>query len=527
MEENSQKARLITDCEDKMDNTKRMGINLLAQVVSFALNAAINFLLAPFIVRYISDEIYGFVGLANTFTSYITIATVALNSLHSRYVTINMAKEKYDKASQYFSSVTIANTVTALILVIPSAVLIVFLNAFLKLPSGFEIDIKILWAFIFANFLISLATGSMDVAPYCCNRLDLSAKRSMESNILKCVVMVVLFWIFKPHIWFVGFAALLAGIYVVITNIRYVKKLTPQLKIKKSLFGWKIVKELLYDGVWSSINQLTQVLMNGVDLLIANIAISAMDMSLLSYSKVIPLQLTNLMMTISNTFSPHLTLTYATDDKKAFVDEMNTTLKICGFFCSIPVLGLMAFGGPFYRLWLPTLSESQINMIQILSLMALVPLIFHAYLYPLCMVNVITCKIRVPGIFSLVIGVVNVIGVAVLLNTTSLGIYGIKMVSTVLLIIKTAIFIPIYAAKNISVKWYTFLEVMIRGGISTGVVLVLYYTMVNVISIDSWIKLIVCVVIAGIIGYIINYFVLLNGKEKEMIRNKIALIFKK
>ena len=112
-----------------MGNTKRMGINLLAQVVSFALNAAINFLLAPYIVRYISDEIYGFVGLANTFTSYITIATVALNSLHSRYVTINVAKKKYDKASEYFSSLTIANTVMALILVIPSAILIVFLNA--------------------------------------------------------------------------------------------------------------------------------------------------------------------------------------------------------------------------------------------------------------------------------------------------------------------------------------------------------------------------------------------------------------
>ena len=509
-----------------MGNTKRMGINLLAQVVSFALNAAINFLLAPYIVRYISDEIYGFVGLANTFTSYITIATVALNSLHSRYVTINVAKKKYDKASEYFSSVTIANTVMALILVIPSAILIVFLNAFLKLPSGFEIDIKVLWAFIFLNFLISLATGSMDVAPYCCNRLDLSAKRSMESNVFKCIVLVVMFSMFKPHIWFVGFSALVAGIYVVITNIRYVKTLTPQLKIRRKLFSWRVVKELLYDGVWSSINQLTQVLMNGVDLLIANIAISAMDMSLLSYSKVIPLQLTNLMMTISNTFSPHLTLTYAKDDKDIFVREMNTTTKICGFFCSIPALGMIAFGGPFYRLWLPTLAKSQITMIQILSIMAMIPIAFHAYLYPLCMVNTITCRIRVPGIFSLIIGVLNVAGVVVLLNTTNLGIYGIKLVSTVLLIVKTALFTPIYAARNISVKWYTFLKILIPGGISSAIILALYYAMVYVIDINSWVKLIVCIAVAGIAGYVINFFILLSNREREMILDKVSSALK-
>ena len=77
-----------------MDKTKRMSINLIAQVISFLLNAAINFLLTPFIVTYISNEIYGFVGLANTFTGYITIITVALNTLHSRYVTINMSQKK-------------------------------------------------------------------------------------------------------------------------------------------------------------------------------------------------------------------------------------------------------------------------------------------------------------------------------------------------------------------------------------------------------------------------------------------------
>ncbi len=504
-----------------MDKTKRMSINLIAQVISFLLNAAINFLLTPFIVTYISNEIYGFVGLANTFTGYITIITVALNTLHSRYVTINMSQKKYEKASMYFSSVTIANTVMALILVIPSAFFIVFLDRFLKLPDGFALDIKILWAFIFVSFLISLAAGSMDVAPYSCNRLDLSARRAMESNVLKCMILVIFFGLLAPHIWYVGASTLAASIYVVVTNLRYVKKLTPQLKIRRKLFRWSAVKELVSNGIWSSINQLTQVLMNGVDLLIANIAISAMDMSLLSYSKVIPLQLTNLMMTISNTFSPSLTMTYAGGDKQKFIDEVNSSMKICGFFCSIPVLGFAAFGEPFFRLWLPTLTDAQIQTVQILSLMTLLPLIFHAYLYPLCMVNVITCKIRIPGIFSLILGVLNVAGVVLLLNTTSLGLFAIKLVSMVLLIVKTAIFIPIYAAENISVKWYTFYLQVIRGGVASVLVLVLYLAIEHVVTIDSWIGLIVTAVLAGALGYVLNFLIVLNRKERRMVLDKL------
>lgn len=510
-----------------MGRTKRLGINLVTQTVSFILNTGINFLLTPFIVKYINEQIYGFVGLANTFTGYITIVTVALNSLHSRYVMINMAQEKYETASEYFSSVTIANIVTSVILLIPSSILIVFLNRFLQLPPGFEFDIKVLWAFMFLSFLLSIACGTLDVAPYCCDRLDLSAKRTMESNILKSVVLVAMFSLFSPNIWFVGFAGFIAAIYVVLTNVRYVRKLTPQLKLRVKLFSWEKVKQLIGDGVWSSINQLTQVLMNGIDLLIANIAISAMDMSLLSYSKVIPLQLTNLLMTISNIFSPGITIKYATASKEEFIKEINKAMKICGFFCSVPIIGLAVFGRPFYTLWLPTLSAQQIKSVEILSILTILPVIFHAYIYPLFITNVVTCKIKVPGIFSLIIGVLNIIGVIILLNVTTWGIFAIKIVSTVLLVVKIVLFIPIYAARTISSKWYTFYIPLIRATISTISIIIVFNIILRVIPLDScsWIKFIVVVTASGIIGYIMNFIILLNNKEKlfikDLIRTKI------
>ena len=100
-----------------------------------------------------------------------------------------------------------------------------------------------------------------------------------------------------------GLAAFLCGAYCSITNMRYCKKLTPQLTIKKAYYKFKAVKELVAVGVWNSINQLTQTLINGLDLIFANKLLGALEMSLMSYSKTVPVQLISLIRAFSETLT--------------------------------------------------------------------------------------------------------------------------------------------------------------------------------------------------------------------------------
>ena len=71
-----------------MNKGKQLSINLISQIVTFALNLCISFFLTPYVIEYIGKDVYGFVSLANNFTSYVSVATVALNGMLSRYVTI-------------------------------------------------------------------------------------------------------------------------------------------------------------------------------------------------------------------------------------------------------------------------------------------------------------------------------------------------------------------------------------------------------------------------------------------------------
>ncbi len=286
-----------------MGEKKRVAINMLSQLTSFVVGLAISFVLTRQIAKLLGKDIYGFVGMGNTFTSYITVFTVALNGMLNRYVTIELKQKNYDNARMYFSSVAIADMVITLILVIPASIIVLYIDKFFDVPAGHVGDIQLLWIFIFANFLFSLATSAFGTATYATNRLDLSGKRSVESNLLKAAVLIVAYVFFEPKVWYMGLAAFLCGAYCSITNMRYCKKLTPQLTIKKAYYKFKAVKELVAVGVWNSINQLTQTLINGLDLIFANKLLGALEMSLMSYSKTVPVQLISLIRAFSETLT--------------------------------------------------------------------------------------------------------------------------------------------------------------------------------------------------------------------------------
>ena len=184
-----------------MGDRKSMAINMVAQFISFVIGLAISFVLTRHIAELVGKDVYGFVGLANTFTGYVTVFTTAINSMLYRYVTISYQRKEYDKASTYFSSVVITDIVISILLVLPAAGMVLFIEKLFDVPMDHVVDIKLLWVFIFANFLFGLGGGGFSVGNYATNRLDLSAKRSIESNLIKAVILIVFYAFFEPKVW--------------------------------------------------------------------------------------------------------------------------------------------------------------------------------------------------------------------------------------------------------------------------------------------------------------------------------------
>lgn len=500
---------------------KQIGINLIAQTIAFGVNLCISFFLTPFIVNNIGVEANGFVGLANNFIEYAQLITVALNSMAGRFITIKYHQGDKEGANKYFTSIFFANVILSVILTIVFTIIIIFLNNIINISQELVFDVKVLWMLIFINFIFGVFTSIFSTSTFVKNRLDLSALVNAKGYIIKAAILIICFMIFKPTVWYVGLAISLMGGYVLIKNIIYTKKLTPDIEINKKFFDIKAIKEVIMSGIWNTISKLSSILSSGLDLLITNLFVNGVAMGVLSLSKTIPNIVLSFFGTIATIFAPQLTISYAKNEKEDMKRQLITAIKILGMLSSIPMVIIFSFGREFYSLWAPTQDSSFLYLLTIISCANLV---FALPLEPLYNIFTVTNKIKVSSIYLIISSTISIIGVFIGLqftNDDNIKVIIIIAVSSILNLIRVLTFLPIYGAKCLSLKLFTFYPTLLRNVVSIIALSGISILFKNFISVDTWIKLIIVCIIVSFISIIINLFINFNSRERKEFSKKI------
>lgn len=504
---------------------KQLAINMIANIFAFVVNIGINFFFTPYLINTIGKEAYSFFPLANNFIGYVNIITVALNSMASRFITIKIHENDDEGANRYFNSVLTSNSVIALILTLPCILFVLFINKILNIPLEILRDVQFLFGFVFLGMILTILTSVFGVATFAKNRLDLSSKRSIESNFIRVVSLLLMFSLFTPSVSYIGIANLLVISFVLITNIYFTKKLLPDIKISKKYFDFNAVKELLSSGVWNSVNQLSLVLLTGLDLLIANIFVGATASGEYSIVKTIPNFIQQLVGMLVGVFVPQFTILYAQKKNEELLDSINKSIKFMGLIITIPIAFLIIFGDIFFNLWIPNENSSKLYL---LSNLTIIPMIVTGSINTIFNVYSVTNKLRVPALVLLITGLVNTLCVFLLIKETNLGILAIPLVSFTIGLLRNLIFTPIYAARCLNVKWNTFYKAIIRGCICALTMMLFCYIAKYNLNIDSWVKLIAIGGICSLISLIINLFIVFSNTErKEFIRNTMKIFRKK
>lgn len=496
-------------------NKKRLTTNLIGQLTSFACSLGISFFLTPYVVESLGRDAYGFVGLANSITGYITLFTVAINGMLSRYITIEFNKKEYKSASGYFSTALIAQGILALFLLIPMMLLAANMGLVFDVSPELAPDVKILWAMVFLTFLCGLPAAGYGTATFATNRLDIGAVFGIINNVLRAGILIVTFAFFTPHVWYIGLASIASSTVGIILNMAAKKRLMPEVELGIRHFDKKYIHNLLTVGIWNSLNRLQQILYTGLDLTITNLFINATEMGTLSIAKAIPTQISTLISTISGTFDPTMTISYAKGDMKDFLHQTKFAMKFSGFLCSVPILGFVAFGQKFYHLWMPTLSEADVLKIQILAVLTMLPQVFSVYIFPLYTVNTITTKLKVPVFVSIGIGVANVLIVFTLLKTTTLGVYAVAGVSSILWLFRIFTFVPTYAAWSLKQPWTMFYGPLLKGVLNVVIVGGCFTLISCRVSVTTWMGLVLLCGCAGLFGYVLSFMVMFEKADRQ------------
>ena len=150
---------------------------------------------------------------------------------------------------------------------------------------------------------------------------------------------------------------------------------------------------------------------------------------------------------------------------------------------------------------------------------ASIQVLYHVFL--------ITKRVKLNSVVILLCGILTTTTVFVLLETTNLGVYAIVGTSMVFGILRNLVFTPIYAARCLKVRWYTFYGDIILGLVSIGTICLTVLPFQLLIEIDGWMKLFGVGIVAGILALAVNFFIVLRKNERKMVIDMAGKIFRK
>ena len=493
-------------------------LNMVWATISVMVNYLMNFLITPYVTNNIGIEAYGFVSLANTFTNYIDIISIALNAFAGRYISIAFHKGDMKKTNEFFSSVIVADVVLALLVMIPSGLVISRLNHFINIPGDILVDVKILFIVVLVKYLLTVMRTAFNVATFIKNRLDISERQKTISYLIQGGILLILCIFLNPYVWYVGVAGTIAALYLLIINIKCCKKLTPELKFRIEYCSWRAVKDLIASGIWNAINNLGNVLNSGLDILITNLMLNALAMGQISIAKNIATICYTLLSTISNSFKPKQLKLYSLDNIEELAKQLKGSMRITSMICNLILAVFIACGYSFLRLWIP---HQNIGFIYNITCIVLLGDIMVGIVNPLYYVFTLTTKLKIPCIITIAMGVINVMAMFVLIKFTSLGVYAVVLTTLVLNFVHF-IDTPIYSAYCLKLPLKTFYPIILRHFLSCGVIVFGVNTVANILPTPSgWIELILVGIVCGIVGVVLSIITMYNPKELSKMYRKL------
>lgn len=457
---------------------KHLPLNLAGNVSYFLLNLAIGLLLVPFFISTLGVAAYGVIPLATSLNGYIGLLTQSMNNAVSRFLTVDLRKEKYETANKVFNTAFFG--ISGIILL---AVPVVLCTSYLapvifNVPPGQENAVIYLFLGVNGAFLLRSWTGNFTVSLFAYNRLDLLNLVNIVNVVVQVSFIVIFFTFFPPSLANVGIAYLIGGVTASLLAIFLSRRINPHLAVNIHDFDRSRLTEITSMGWWVVIIQIGSVLFNQVDLIIVNIVFgaSAAGEFAIAYQWVILLKA--ITGTLSGVLTPVVLNYYAQGNMDMITKISKSSVKFLGLFLALPV-GLVCGCAPqLLTVWV----GGQFAFLAPLMILLTCHMALNSAVLPLLSINISLNKVKIPGIVTLILGCLNVILALVIPVLTGWGYYGVALAGVICFTLKNTLFIPWYSARIMDVPANTFTSSKIPSLFGTIGIALFSAAIISVIS---------------------------------------------
>ncbi|HWY31980.1 MAG TPA: hypothetical protein VNX46_14565, partial [Candidatus Acidoferrum sp.] len=195
------------------EQSGRFAVNLVSNVGKLGLTMLVGVWYVPFLVRQLGPAAYGLTPLASMITSYMGLVTFSLDIAVGRYLTLALARKDYRDANTVFNVAFWGNVAIAALLAIPAIAAIANVQHLVRIPPGYEMGTRWLFAGTVAAFFLNEIKIPFLASCFALNRLDLQNVVTVGETLTRVGLVVFLFLVFAPRVEYVG-AGILAGTMV-------------------------------------------------------------------------------------------------------------------------------------------------------------------------------------------------------------------------------------------------------------------------------------------------------------------------
>ena len=504
-----------------VDFSRQIPKNLVINILSFVATVVIGLWLTPYLLKHLGIVAYGLIPLAMFLSQYVSVIINAINMSIGRFLLIAIQKKEDIHANEIFNTSLIIILVFIIFQALVMGVILFDITLFFTIPEALIVDATWLFGLTFVGFSISLFRSVFGTSMFAYNRLDILRSIDIGQNVVRVFVIVVLFSMDEPLLKYVGFANLIASISAVLPTLYYFRKYTPQLMVKASSFSPHRVLELAKMSIWILINQVGVLLLGNIDLYLVNKWIGVQATG--EYA--IVLQYTSIFRTFLTLFAgiltPVIMIYYAQSDFEKLKQFTVIASKMMVVGLVLPLTILIGFSEELITLWL---GEEYRYLHRLISF-SLLFFIFAIPVTPLFNVTMAYNKVKVPALIAVSFGILNIIGIYILIKETEFQLWSVVSVK-LLLELAFSIFIMLYVSKIMTMSSIHLLKVYSFSFLSFGMI---YFMLIVIRSFYTHETLLLVLGISiglTIICIPIMFMLIFSSEEKMILVNKYPLLGK-
>jgi membrane protein EpsK len=497
-------------------------INIITALASFLISTLLFFFIAPFIIKKLGTEAYGYISASQNIVNYVSIFTISFTSMTGRFFTVSMRKGNVYEAKEYLNGSFFA-LLSICIAVSIFVTIITFLNiSVIICSSEYFAQVHFLFLCQGIAFVFTAVSSPYAVGPFYCNKLYINNLNAVINNLIRIAIIISLFLIGYANLFVVGASLVFASFSSFLLQYLEFKKMFPRFHMHLRHFRLNKARDLFSLGIWYTLIYGASLLYLQSDMVVANrflpLVVAGEYAVFVQLSGIVRL----LGNSIANIFGPTYFKHYAEENYTELHKYSANAIALTGFLVG-PVIGLLGgIGQSFFTLWV----GSQFNKYQAILLIICLNLALNVPMTPLFSIIVTYKKLTTPAIVETIVGLVNIGLSVILIRVLAMGFIGLCISGLITYTFINLFFIPFYIRKITGFQLLAYYKVLGRTIFATALCGVVGFLLGLVVPINNWEMFFVNVFVSCTVYLLAIWTFIMTVPEKNILKGNLTWLMK-